>query len=340
MKRDALKEVRAEDLKDHAQPARIERIWRRIEQDMTPRTRRRELSRWMWAPAAAACIFGGGVLVGARFFAADPPLAAGVAPEPAPAGEPASAPPTASRVVIEPQHRPSPRAHGVAQPAPAPIAEPPSSAEAEPLALEPAVPEPVVVSGPPEWQRFADDGNYREALAAIERNGGFETALRDATAEQLMLLVDVARATSQRDRAIMALRRVVSEHGSDPNAPVAAWMLGNELAKAGDQEGAAQAFAMYRALSPNGDFAEDALAREFEVAVQQGSVDHARKLAEQYAKDFPDGPRLEDIRAELEDLRKRRTTASEGNGGAAAQSGASSRESQPTLASPSSGGSK
>jgi hypothetical protein len=84
-------------------------------------------------------------------------------------------------------------------------------------------------------------------------------------------------------------------------------MLGNELAKAGDPDGAAQAFAMYRALSPQGDFAEDALARLFEGAVEQGNLEHARRLAEQYANDFPDGPRGEDIRAGLAELEQRRT---------------------------------
>jgi TolA-binding protein len=92
----------------------------------------------------------------------------------------------------------------------------------------------------------------------------------------------------------------VSEHGADPNAPVAAWMLGNELAKTGALAEAEQAFAMYRALSPSGDFAEDALARQVDMAAEQGNLDHARKLAGQYLKEFPDGPRSADMQVELE----------------------------------------
>jgi TolA-binding protein len=79
-------------------------------------------------------------------------------------------------------------------------------------------------------------------------------------------------------------------------------MLGNELVKAGDPNRAAQAFAMYRALSPQGDFAQDALARQFEVAADQGNLEDARKLAEQYERDFPEGTRRDDIRARLEEL--------------------------------------
>ena len=76
-------------------------------------------------------------------------------------------------------------------------------------------------------------------------------------------------------------------------------MLGNELFKAHDLAGAEQAFAMYRALSPNGDFAEDALARQIDMASEQGNLDRARGLAEQYLKEFPDGPRTADIQSEL-----------------------------------------
>jgi TolA-binding protein len=153
---------------------------------------------------------------------------------------------------------------------------------------------------PAAWQRLADEGQYAQALAALESTGGFDAVLRDANAEQLMSLVDVARATGQRERAILALHRIVSEHGADPNAPVAAWMLGNELAKVNDLVGAEQAYAMYRALSPNGDFAEDALGRQIDMAHAQGNLEHARNLAAQYMKEFPDGPRSADIQAELE----------------------------------------
>jgi tetratricopeptide (TPR) repeat protein len=169
----------------------------------------------------------------------------------------------------------------------------------EPLSEEPIAAAPALAA-PAEWQRLADEGEYARALSALDVVGGFDAALRDASAEQLMSLVDVARATGQRERAIVALRRIVSEHGADPNAPVAAWMLGSELAKARDLAAAEQAFAMYRALSPNGDFAEDALARQIDMAAGQGNLEHAKKLAGQYLKEFPDGPRSADIQARIE----------------------------------------
>jgi outer membrane protein assembly factor BamD (BamD/ComL family) len=150
------------------------------------------------------------------------------------------------------------------------------------------------------WQRLADQSEYAQALEALATLGGFDVVMGAAGAEQLLALADVARATGQRERAVVALRRLVSEHGADPNAPVAAWMLGNELSKAGDLAGAAHAFATYRSLSPGGDFAEDALARQIDLAAEQGQVEPARRLAGRYLEEFPDGPRSADIQAKLE----------------------------------------
>ncbi len=84
----------------------------------------------------------------------------------------------------------------------------------------------------------------------------------------------------------------------------------------GDRAGAAKAYAAYRALSPKGDFAEDALARQVEAAVQAGNVDSAKKLAEQYEKDFPKGRRLRDIRAQVAKLAGEAAPELDGDGGA------------------------
>src|SRR5690606_19114612 len=148
---------------------------------------------------------------------------------------------------------------------------------------------------PPQWQRLANGGEYEAALFVLSQVGGFEAAVQDSSPEQLMLLVDVARATGQRHRAIAALRRVVDHHPGDPVAPLAAWSLGDLLERAGDRKGAVQAFAAYRALSPEGDFAEDALVRELRSAVERRAVGTAKALAAQYERDFPEGGRSEEV---------------------------------------------
>jgi hypothetical protein len=290
--RRSFSEIPEELLRAQAPDDRVERVWRRLETDLKA-SRRRARPSPGYTVVLALTTFALGIFVGSRFLgSAEAPLTtleAEPLAQPVPAAAPSSRPATQQQA----DSRETPRAHVGRHVAAA------RRVDVEEVTL----PEPPVVVSPPqpsEWQRLADEGQYAQALSALETTGGFDAVLRDATAEQLMSLVDVARATGQRDRAILALRRIVSEHGTDPNAPVAAWMLGNELAKVNDLIGAEQAFAMYRALSPNGDFAEDALGRQIDMAQAQGNLEHARILAGQYMKEFPDGPRSADIQAELE----------------------------------------
>jgi TolA-binding protein len=292
--RRSFSEIPAELLREQVAEGRIERVWQRLEADLKTNRRRVHASPG-YAVAFAMATFVLGIFVGSRFLGDErAPLAtlgAEPAAQPLPAAAPSSHPAQQLQTVSKeaPHARPERHATAVHR----------VDIEEEPSSPEPAAPV-VVQQQASEWQRLADEGQYSQALAALESTGGFDAVLRDATAEQLMSLVDVARATGQRERGIVALRRIVSEHGSDPNASVAAWMLGNELAKVNDLAGAEQAFAMYRALSPNGDFAEDALGRQIDMAQTQGNLDHARILAVQYMKEFPDGPRSADIQAELE----------------------------------------
>jgi TolA-binding protein len=149
------------------------------------------------------------------------------------------------------------------------------------------------------WQQLYDDGEFEQARSAVEEQGGFDAVLGQASPEQLFALSDLAR-PDNRAIALAALREVVNNYPNNPNAPIAAYQLGVMLKKAGDLAGAARAFAVYRALSPDGDFSEDALARQVEAAIEQGELFLARQLAEQYAKEFPTGERLDEFREELE----------------------------------------
>jgi hypothetical protein len=153
----------------------------------------------------------------------------------------------------------------------------------------------------PAWQGLANGGEYEAAWFELAAGGGFEAVLDGASAEQSMLLADVARATGQRQRAIVALRRVVSEFAHEPVAPLAAWTLGGLLLKAGDEAGAMEAFAVYRSLSPEGDFAEDALVRQIRAAVDRGDREQLQVLRAQYEQDFPSGRRRSEVERWLED---------------------------------------
>jgi hypothetical protein len=74
------------------------------------------------------------------------------------------------------------------------------------------------------------------------------------------------------------------------------------LEQAGDRAGAAEAYEAYRRLSPTGDFAEDAAARQVDAALSQGNLELGTRAMEEYAQNFPKGRRLAELRKKLNAL--------------------------------------
>lgn len=300
-------------LRDHGTEARIESVWAKLEPELRQRPRLSRAALW-WAPATLVIVFGAGVFVGARWMRPAQRPTPSLAAEPPARGEsnaaPASPSPVEPETVLSPNPELSPTSRVLKR---APVVAEESVEVPEPVSSPPTASLPPATVAP-EWQRLAQQGEYAAASRALDALGGFDAVLTQSTAEQLMSLVDIARATGQRSRAVAALRRVVDRFPSDPNAPLAAWTLGNLLERSGDKPGAQKAFAAYRALSPKGDFAEDALARQVEAALEQNDVERAKKLAEQYEKDFPSGRRLRELKAEL--AKKSGAAGSEPDGGA------------------------
>jgi hypothetical protein len=297
-----LEDIADTALRDHGSRERVDRVWRRLASDLEGAPPRRRATLW-WAPAAAAMLFGAGVVVGAKW--ARPEVAPVVSAERPSQSEPATqspAPATAAeerrpeRTETAPHRSVLPRA--VAVPEEAPV----FTFDDDPQQPQGMVESPIPV-GPPEWKLLADSGDFEAAARALDRSGGFHAVLDGAGSAQLMSLVDIARATGGRDRAVQALRRVLESYPGTPEAPLAAWTLGNVLEQSGDAAGAAEAFALYRRLSPSGDFAEDAVVREVDAALAKGNLELAVKLVDQYAKDYPQGRRLDEFRRELEELR-------------------------------------
>ena len=295
---DELSKLPDSALADYRGDERLDRVWRRLEPELgAPRpSPRRGL---LYLPAFGLSLFVLGVFVGRAGRApeplptvlAEPPAAVESEPRPAaPAGE--------RRADPELPRQPS-RAR---QPLPRLGSSPASASSLEgksPSPLEPAPYPSASPAAPPEWQSLAELGDLAGARAALERQGGFEMAFAGASAEVLMTLVNIARATGSRDHAVSALRRLLSAYADAPEAPLAAWTLGNLLEQSGERAGASEAFALYRRLSPTGDFAEDAAARQVESALSEGDLELARRLVDQYAKDFPQGRRVAELRDEL-----------------------------------------
>ena len=289
-----LPEVPKSALRDYESSEQAAAIWRRLKTDLRahlPHERRSPLL-WAWAPALAVVLFGSGVFVGARFIR--PQVLPFVQAEPPARAAPASAATTANNVApSKPSLPPSkPLRARARRPSSSalPSAEPLFVEPGEQLASAPALPAPVA-----DWPRLVEVGDFSGARRALDRQGGFDVAISRATPSELMSLVDIARATGERAQAISALRQVLS-HPDAPEAPLAAWTLGNLLEQAGDQPGSAQAFALYRRLSPAGEFAEDAAARQIDAALAEDNVLLVTQLVEDYERDFPRGRRLGEFR--------------------------------------------
>ena len=300
MTRASFPEIPQEALKSHAQPQRVERVWRRLELDLSEAPRRRGVLRG-WLAVGALGIFGLGVALGARLHAPAAELAAVAEPRsalPTPGAGPAAEPGTPA---AEQHAAPTQKRARARRPLPTGVA----AAEYVETYDEPVgvvVNEPAPVSGAPEWETLAESGDFHAAKAALERQGGFQRASERASASQLLVLADIARASGGRDEAAQALRRVLSAYLSAPEAPLAAWTLGNLLEQAGDRAGAAEAYAAYRRLSPTGDFAEDAAARQVDAALSQGNLELGTRAMEEYAQNFPKGRRLAELRNRLNAL--------------------------------------
>lgn len=299
MSRQSFPEIPLEALRSHAQPERIERVWRRLSLDV-PRSPRPSRALYFWAPAAAAGIFGLGVLVGAR--SAVPVVEVSAVAEPRSPLPAPGAGPVVERQQPAAERRDTPEPKQ-ARPVPAPatdleVAEVYPESYGEPVSQPVLEPLPAPAS-PAAWENLAEAGDFRAAKDALDLEGGFEQALGRASASQLMVLADIARAAGSRDQAMRALRQVVAAYLSTPEAPIAAWTLGNLLDQAGDRAGAADAYAMYRRLSPTGDFAEDAAARQVDVAFSQGNLELAGRAVDEYGQNFPKGRRLVEFRKRL-----------------------------------------
>jgi hypothetical protein len=322
MSRRRLPEIPKAALRDYQTSGQVPAVWRRLKAELRAQgpSARRTTFAWVWAPALSAVLFGSGVFVGARFIR--PQALPGVQAEPpAPIARSAGAVPTKNNTEAEP-------GTGVPQVKALPVrAHRPvraGSAASEPNVYDPSQESPRYAAAAPapvaEWQRLVESGDFAGARRALDQQGGFDVAISHASPSELMSLVDIARASGERGQAISALRQVLA-HPDAPEAPLAAWTLGNVLDQAGDEPGAAQAFALYRRLSPAGDFAEDAAARQIDVALAASNAELVTQLVSDYARDFPHGRRLGEFRKAEKALAARVADA-----GAAAKSEAAQQE--------------
>ena len=134
--------------------------------------------------------------------------------------------------------------------------------------------------------------DYRGAYAVLAKN----PALAGDTVEELLVAADVARLSSHPAEAVPYLQRIIREHPRDERAPLAAFTLGRTLSGLGRTEEAMNMFGRVKSAWPTSPLAEDAMLRQAEAASQLGDFGAARRIAEQYDRDYPNGRRRAEVR--------------------------------------------
>jgi TolA-binding protein len=125
-----------------------------------------------------------------------------------------------------------------------------------------------------------------------------ETQTQEDPVEELLEAADRARAQGQSERALSALRSVVSRHARDPRAHTAWFTIGRLEQGRGDMRAAALAFNKAHSRGAQGSLAEDALAQEALAWGAAGEAERARQVADQYRHLYPNGThrrRLESV---------------------------------------------
>jgi transmembrane sensor len=134
--------------------------------------------------------------------------------------------------------------------------------------------------------------DYGGAYAVLSRN----PSLAGDTVEELLVAADVARLSNHPAEAVPYLQRIIREHPRDERAPLAAFTLGRTLGGLGRTEEAMNMFGRVHGAWPKSPLAEDALLRQAEAASQLGDIAAARRVAEQYDRDYPNGRRRSEVR--------------------------------------------
>jgi transmembrane sensor len=140
----------------------------------------------------------------------------------------------------------------------------------------------------PRWKALARQKKHGEAYDAF----GSLTANQLRNPEDLLLASDAARLSGHASQAVPFLERVLMQFRRDARAPVAAFNLATILMNSlNNPAKAAERFAEYRQLAPNGSLGEDALAREVQAWSLAGQPDRARERAQEYLRLYPRGQR-------------------------------------------------
>jgi transmembrane sensor len=142
------------------------------------------------------------------------------------------------------------------------------------------------------WRNLVQLRDFKEAYRSLGP-GGVALEAERASVDDLMALADVARLSGHPAEAIAPLSRVVSAHGGDPRASLAAFTLGRlYLDSLGNPSAAAAAFSQAIGMNLPSSLREPAYARLIEARSRAGDRAGARAALEQYRKSYPESANL------------------------------------------------
>jgi transmembrane sensor len=208
--------------------------------------------------------------------------------------------PAGGLVQVTDQPATQPAAAAPPSPAPRPVASHP----APPPASQPARPEPpaaaLALAAPP-WKALARRAAYAEAYGALGSEG-LRAATRAAeSADDLLLLADVARMSGHPWEAVGPLEEAIRRHPRDSRGAFAALSLGRlRLDSLRDPAGAAEALLRAITIGLPEALEEDAWVRLVEARARSGDVAGARTSARAYERRFPQGRHRAEVARWLE----------------------------------------
>ncbi len=142
------------------------------------------------------------------------------------------------------------------------------------------------------WDQRALRGETEEALRMV-RELGLDQLLAEATAEELLLLGDVARLSDELELAARAYGALRERFGGTGHAATAALNMGRmAFDQQQDYERASHWFGLYLDEQQGSSLGREALGRLLEAQIQAGD-DGARQTAQRYLASFPEGPHAE-----------------------------------------------
>jgi TolA-binding protein len=140
------------------------------------------------------------------------------------------------------------------------------------------------------WQALARASKFKEAFD-LASEGGLDSEIDHSSVPDLLLLGDSARLSGNSGPALRAYQKVRSKAPGTTAAANAAFAMGRVYFDQLDAfSEAARWFATYSGEQPGGPLAREALGRRMEALSRAGARNDAARAAEQYLRQYPDGP--------------------------------------------------